>query len=144
MADPIWRMPKVNFQENWWKYLLRVFWVADYESDIRFPKFKMADPIRRPLKWYFLRIFIKIFTTWFFGWLITNLMSDFQNLRWWIQYGGRRSVTFQEYWWKFLLWGFSGGWLRISCQIFKIQDGGFVISDPKNLLVNIFINILEE
>ena len=45
----------------------------------------------------FSRILMKIFTKGFFGSLITNPMSDFQNLRWRIQHGGGRNVTFQEY-----------------------------------------------
>ena len=89
----------------------------------------------------FLRKLMKIFTKGFFGWLITNLTSDFQNLRWRIRYGGRRSVTFQEYSWKFLLLGFSGGWLRIWCQIFKIQDGGSNMADAKNEYPRILMNI---
>ena len=27
--------------------IIRIFGVADYESEVRFPKFKMADPIWR-------------------------------------------------------------------------------------------------
>ena len=65
----------------------------------------------------FSRKLMKIFTKGFFGSLITNPTSDFKNLRWRIQYGVRRSVTYQEYSWECLLRSFSGSWLRIWRRI---------------------------
>ena len=36
-----------------------VFWIADYESDVRFLKFNMADPTWRTSESYFSRILMK-------------------------------------------------------------------------------------
>ena len=63
-----------NIDENIYQ---EVFWVADYESDVRFSKSKMADPTWRTLVRYFLRILMKIFTPESLGSLTTNPMSYF-------------------------------------------------------------------
>ena len=94
----------------------------------------MADPIWRPSKCYFSRIFMKIFTTGFFGWLITNLMSDFQNPRWRIRNQlPKKSLSkyFHQYSWR----------ITFRCLPCWIRYLGFwksnvkiVTSDPKCLL----------
>jgi len=63
-----------------------VFEVADYESIIRFSKFKMANPIWRTKIYKKSRNWMKIGILRLLGSLITNLSSDFKNSRWRIQY----------------------------------------------------------
>ena len=45
-----------NIDENIYQ---EVFWVTDYESDVIFSKFKMADPTWRTSERYFSRILMK-------------------------------------------------------------------------------------
>ena len=94
----------------------------------------MADPIWRPPKCYFSRIFMKMFTSGFFGWLITNLKSDFQNSIWRICNQRPKKPLgkyFHQYSWK----------LTFRCLTCWIRHLGFwksnvefVTSDPKSLL----------
>ena len=103
------------------------------------------------------------------GSLATNSKLDFQNPGWRIQHDEHRNVIFQEYWWKYLPRGFLDADYESDVRFSKskIADIGtlwkvtlrrppywirhlnflkydvkFVISDPKNPLVNIFINFL--
>jgi len=59
---------KIHYWKNFQLYLYKnwysgVFEVADYESEVRFWKFKMADPRRRPKSKIFLNFFF--FETWY-------------------------------------------------------------------------------
>ena len=86
---------------------------------------------------------MKIFTKRFFGSLITN--PPYWILKIWLQISNQppekpRSKHFHEYSWKVTLRR-PPYWIR-HLKFWK-SDVGFVISDPKNPLVNIFINFLE-
>ena len=72
----------------------------------------------------FQRIFVKVAVHRFFGSLNPNLVSDFRNWNWQIQYGGQNFekcseldeiVPFTNFW---------GRWIQVCHQIFKIQIGG--------------------
>ena len=56
-----------------------------YRPAYKREKFKFQHPM-----------IVKMCTRGFSRSLITNLISDFQNSRWRIQYGGHRNVIFQE------------------------------------------------
>ena len=65
-----------------------VFEVADYESEVKMAKNKMADPIwrtRMPKKY---QIWSKLSILRFSRSLSTNLNSKWQKTKWRIQYGG--------------------------------------------------------
>ena len=77
----------------------RAFGVADYEFDIGFPFFEMADPIWRTWIFWNSTIFAQLCTLGFSGSLITNFKLDFQNSIWRIQYGrhkNSKSVQFHQ------------------------------------------------
>ena len=78
----------------------------------------------------FSKKLMKIFTKGFFGSLITNLTSNFQNLRWRIQYGGHRSVTFHWYSWK-VTFRCPPCWIRhVGFWKYNVE---FVTNDSKSL-----------
>ena len=66
---------------------IRVFGVADNESEVRFSKFKMADPILRSKFSKKGKLMLNFGYKGFFGSPITSLKSDFHNSKWRIQYG---------------------------------------------------------
>ena len=66
----------------------KVFEFADYEFDIGFSEFKMADPIWWTWNFGNSATFAWVCTPRFLRWLITNLTSDLRNSKWRIQYGG--------------------------------------------------------
>ena len=68
---------------------ITVFGVADYESDVRFSKFRMADPIWRSKFSKKGKLMLNFGFKGFWGRMITNLKSDFQNSKWRIQHGGQ-------------------------------------------------------
>ena len=80
----------LNFHTTWY---LGVFGVGDYESVLRFQKFKMANPIWRTALFKINRIGLKLVTRGFSGSLITNLYTDSKNSKWWIQYCGQKQMT---------------------------------------------------
>ena len=45
MADPIWRKKYKNLLDSEGTWLLGIFGVADYESQLKIPKLKIADSI---------------------------------------------------------------------------------------------------
>ena len=103
----------------------KVFEVADYEFDIGFSEFKMADPIWRT--WYFgiPTIFVELCAPRFLRSLITNLTSDFRNSKWRTQYGRHNILETQWFSRNFVLKGFWDRWLRIWHRIFIIRKGGY-------------------
>ena len=58
------------------------FWAADYEFDIGFSEFKIADPIWRTYNFGNRTIFVKLCTPGLLASLITNFKSDFHFSKW--------------------------------------------------------------
>ena len=121
--------PKVggNMKEMFNSYQIwdmRVFGVADYESEVGLKKNKMANP-----KWrtYFLKfawLLTKIISGGFLGSLITNLRSIWRKTKWRIQNGGHVLQNLLECSRKLSSGGFWGRWLRICGQFKEKQNGG--------------------
>ena len=65
---------------------------------------------------------IKICFWGFFGLLITNPLSDFQKLRWRIQYGGRKIERISNFYPNLVYGALWCRLLQICRRIFKIQD----------------------
>ena len=88
----------------------QVYHVFDYDTELRFPKFKMADSIWRTNFRKSSNLFetrqLKVFRS-----LITILTSDFENSKWRIQYGGLILKSHLIFW-NSVFRSFEGRWLR--------------------------------
>ena len=101
------------------KVSIRVFGVADYESEVGFSKFEMANSIWRTKFKKITNVIICIYG--FFESLITNLKTDFQNSKWRIQYGGQnlRKSAYKRY--NLYLWVFGVANYEFEVRFWKFK-----------------------
>ena len=102
-------------------WYLGVFRVADYESELKIQKFKMADPIRRTKMWSQVLDRDEI---WYSGDFITNPSSVFINSKWWIQYGRpnlKKLLDWDEIWYS-AIFGIADYEFNLNIQKFKMVN----------------------
>ena len=141
MAD---RHCKIQFDLHETRYF-GVFWVADFEFEVKFEKFKLTDPIRRTAIAKHDLIYIKLGIWKFFGSLFSNQESNFKSSKWPIQYRGLKSQNITWFVWNPESGSFLGRWFQIkkkklSCIEQLPSPYNFISHREINIHINIYHN----